>query len=343
MTQSESEKSNPSGKLRVAMLSRWHVHANEYAHTIQQNENAAVAAVWDEEAARGEDWARELNVPFFSDYTELLQSDRIDAVCVVAPTNMHTELMCAAAAHGKHIFTEKVLTTTAVDARRVRSAVIDSGIEFCISYPRQTVPEIRFAKSAIDQGLIGRVTASRIRIAHAGSSRDWLPEHFYDPIACGGGAMMDLGAHGMYLSRWLLGEPKRIVSLFNNVTDRAVEDNAISMIEFASGAIAVNETSFVAYPDSYSLEIDGTEGGVRMLSPRDGVQLRSDHADVKGWHTPATLPPRQPRPIDQWVSACHGGQSAEFSIDDAVALTDMMEAAYLAQRERRAIDLEEIG
>ena len=122
-----------------------------------------------------------------------------------------------------------------------------NGVRFCISYPRRTMPQILYAKQAVDDGLLGRVTAVRVRIAHDGAVRDWLPAHFYDPKACGGGAMMDLGAHGMYLCRWLLGPPKRIVSVFNTVTGRAVDDNTVSVIEFENGAIAVNETSFTGF------------------------------------------------------------------------------------------------
>ena len=325
--------------LRVAMLSRWHVHANEYANSISNHDDAELTAIWDEEPSRGSNWAKELEIPFVSDLDELLASDDVDAVCVVTPTNIHREVMVAAANAGKHIFTEKVLATTLADALAIKEAVQENQIKFCISFPRRTMPQILFAKQAVEQGLLGNVTAIRIRIAHAGASRDWLPAHFYDPIACGGGAMMDLGAHGMYISRWLGGVPSRVVSIFTCTTNKQVEDNAITMIEFESGAIAVNETSFVAYPDSYSLEIDGTKGAVRMLSPREGVEIRTDFGDQRGWHVPTELPVAHASPINQWVTACHNGQDTEFGIDEAVELTRLMEAAYISQNERRAVDL----
>ena len=314
--------------LRVAMLSRWQVHANEYCNSINRNPSSEVVAVWDEQADRGKAWATELDVPFVANYEALLSRDDVDAVCVVTPTNMHRSIMVAAAEAGKHIFTEKVLTTTVNEAREVASAVKNNDVTFCISFPRRCLPELKYAKQAIDDGLVGNATLVRIRIAHAGSSRDWLPEHFYDLDACGGGAMMDLGAHGMYLARWLLGTPRRVVSVFSNITERAVEDNAVSVIEFENGAIGVNETSFVAYPDSYSLELDGTAGGVRMLSPRDGVEIRSDRLESKGWNKVENLPTRSEAPIDQWVSGCLDGSAIDFGIKEAVELTELMDAAY---------------
>ena len=319
--------------LRVAMLSRWHVHADQYAGEIRANPNADVVAVWDEEPERGQAWAVELAVPCETDLDTLLARSDIDAVCVVTPTNLHRDVMVVAANAGKHIFTEKVLATTVADCHAIAEAVLANGVKFCISFPRRTMPQILYAKEAMDEGLFGRVTALRVRIAHDGAVRDWLPAHFYDPETCGGGAMMDLGAHGMYLSRWLLGQPKRIVSVFNTVTGRAVDDNTVSVIEFDNGAIAVNETSFTGFGGAYSLEIDGTEGGYRMLSPAEGVQVRSKHLEGNGWQRPYELPPAHPKPIDQWIAGCVNGARIEFGLNEAIQLTELMEAAYVADEE----------
>ena len=324
--------------LRVAMLSRWHVHANQYAGEIRANDSADVCAVWDEDAARGTAWANELEVPFQADLDTLLASDGIDAVCVVAPTNLHREVIVKAAEAGKHVFTEKVLATTVADCRAIAAAVRRNNVHFCISFPRRTAAALLYAKEALDAGLLGRPTALRLRVAHDGAVRDWLPAHFYDPDACGGGAMMDLGAHGMYLARWLLGPPKRIVSVFNTVTGRAVDDNAVCVIEFESGAIAVNETSFVGFGGSYSLEIDGTEGSYRMLSPSDGAQVRSKRFGDAKWREPEALPAPLPKPIDQWIAGCVAGAPIEFGLDPATQLTELMEAAYVSQREGRSVD-----
>jgi predicted dehydrogenase len=326
--------------LRVAVLSRWHVHADQYAREVRENGDAEVVRVWDEDAERGAAWAAQLGVAFEPDLAAVLRSDDVDAVCVTTPTNGHREVMVAAAEAGKHIFTEKVLAATMADARAIADAVQHSGVRFCISFPRRTMPAVLHAKQAAERGLFGRITAVRVRIAHDGAVRDWLPAHFYDPVTCGGGAMMDLGAHGMYICRWLLGKPQRIASVFNTVTGRAVDDNTVSVIEFENGAIAVNETSFTGFGGSYSLEIDGTEGGYRMLSPGEGVQVRSKHLDGSGWQNPEQLPAVLAKPIDQWIGGCVHGTPVEFGLVDAIQLTQLMEAAYIANAEGRSVDFD---
>jgi predicted dehydrogenase len=325
--------------LRIAALSAWHVHAPDYVRQVNAQADAEIACVWDEHADRGRRWAAELGVPFIERYTDVFARDDVDGVVVTSPTDMHRELIVAAAEAGKHVFTEKVLATTLAEARAIASAVRQSDINFAISFPRRGIAAMRHAKALIDAGKLGDVTLVRIRIAHDGSLRNWLPPHFYDPKACGGGAMIDLGAHGMYLSRWLLGDPVRIASVFTRVTKRAVEDNAVSTIEFASGAIAINETAFVSWGGAFCVEIDGTRGGFQMLNPRD-VRVRI--GDDKSWQAAESMPVDDIAPIPRWLAAIRGEGGGDFGmgIDEAVTLSMMMEAAYRSQQQRRTIDVQ---
>ena len=326
----------------VGVLSRWHVHATEYARTVNEQDEACVVAVWDEVAERGAKWAQELEIPFEGELDRLLARDDVDAVVVTTPTNMHRDVMVKAAQAGKHIFTEKVLALSVPECREIADAVSKAGVEFCISFPRQTIPPLRYAKQIIDEGRLGDVTLVRIRVAHDGATRDWLPAHFYDAEACGGGAMIDLGAHGMYLSRWLLGEPVRVSSIFNHVTERNVEDNCVTLIEFANRAIAINETAFVSWGGSYSVEIDGTEGGFWMLGPQE-VRVRGKaFGDDRAWQSVEELPPPGVVPIAQWIAAIEGKGEIEFGMEQAVHLTELMEAAYRSHYENRTVSLVEV-
>ena len=61
--------------IKVALLSRWHVHADDYARDIKEINDLSIELVWDEEVERGEGWAKELNVPFLGEIP-LVQSVR---------------------------------------------------------------------------------------------------------------------------------------------------------------------------------------------------------------------------------------------------------------------------
>ncbi len=319
--------------IRVAMLSRWHVHAADYQRQLQANPDVAITAIWDEDPQRGAAWAAELGVPFEADLDLLLARDDVDAVVVTTPTNLHGQVMEKAALAGKHIFTEKVLALTLPECDAIAAAVEKSGVRFCISFPHRIQPANLFVKQALEDGLVGEPTLLRIRNAHNGAVAGWLPEHFYDPVACGGGAMMDLGAHPMYLSRWLLGEPESVSSTFGHVTGRAVEDNAVSVIRFRSGAIAVAETSLVSPGSPFMLELYGTKGSILVGGPDASVRLFSQ---VPGHETdghtliPAErLPQALPMPMTQWLDSIRSGENrVVFGLREGRELTEQMVMAY---------------
>lgn len=310
--------------MKTAILGTWHVHTEEYTRAILANPQAEAAVIWDSDIARGKAFAEKLGVPFTDDLDSILNDASIDSVVVCSATCDHPELLTKAANAGKNIFTEKVLTIGVEDAEKVAAAVKAAGKVFTISYPHRTFPTLRAAKALLDSGKLGTVTYARVRNVHNGSSADWLPPHFYDKAQCGGGAMMDLGAHPMYTLYWLLGEPKTITSTFTEVTHRGVEDNAVSVIEFANGAIGVSETGFVSECNPYTLEISGTDGAMMI------------HGESAQWGGKATggkwvdleLPEKIQLPVDQWVDAVTNGTPSPFTIDEAVMLTRLMDGAY---------------
>ena len=315
--------------LKVAMLSKWHVHARDYARQINENPRAQVTCVWDENAQRGKEWANELGVPFYAGLSDALANS--DAVCVDTPTSMHREVITAAARAGKHVFTEKVLAFTVKEATEIADEVKKAGVKFCISFPQRTFPVMLYVKQAVDSGALGDITLMRARNVHGGALLNRLPEYWYDPATTGGGAMMDLGAHPMYLSSWILGKPRRFSSAFSNFTPRAVEDHAVSLIEFESGAVSVVETSLVNPYSKRMLEVYGTKGAV--LCENDQVQvLTQDNGPIQGWVTPSALPKALPMPIELWVNGIMDGTEIPFGLTEAIALTELMEGAYKASK-----------
>ena len=327
--------------LKVAMLSYWHVHAWDYTRQLMARDDVKITAVWDEIPERGEKAAKEIGAAFEADLDTLLKRDDVDAVVVDTPTNLHKEVMVAAAQAGKHIFTEKVMAITVKDCQELADAVRKAGVKFCISFPHRTMPHNLFAKKVVDEKLIGDITLLRVRNAHDGSVGGWLPDHFYDPDECGGGAMIDLGAHGMYLSRWLLGEPVRITSIFNNYIDKPVEDNAVSVIEFKNKAIAINETGFVTSNSPFTMELHGTHGSLFIGGSENKVRLISKKIDsqVSGWITPTQLPEPLPSAINQWVDGILNDGEIIFGLEDGIQLTELMEGAYKSHRENRIVEL----
>ena len=194
---------------------------------------------------------------------------------------------------------------------------------FVISLPWKYSRPCAAVKAAADSGVLGKLNYLRFRNCHSGSTANWLPSHFYNAAQCGGGAMIDLGAHGMYLTHWILGLPETASSVFTLAhrspknTD-GVEDNAVTVMGFPGGAIAVNETGFVSGVSPVVLEVFGENGFVRMEDGRVTLRVGSEETELP-------LSEACPAPIVQFLT---GNILPGCGIEEATALTRMMEMAY---------------
>lgn len=308
--------------LSVAMLSKWHVHAGGYASQLKNSGKVEIKAVWDDNAERGENWAKELGCEFVPCLDTLLARDDIDAVVCDAPTTAHHDILIKAAKAGKHIFTEKALAPTVKECEEVKAAVEEAGVTFVISYPQRGRPCVQLAKKLIAEGKLGKVTMVRVRDAHNGVSGNWLPDYWFEAKDAAGGSMMDLGCHPMYLLAYFLGMPKRVTGLFTAPYGKPVDENAVAIAEFAEGALGVAETGFISANSPQSLEIYGTAGS--FISHGENVTLYGIDAD-------ATLPEAKPSPLMQFVDAVIAGTGspAGLGIDDAIDLTRLLENSYI--------------
>jgi predicted dehydrogenase len=327
-------------KVNVLMLSKWHVHAEGYAKTVQEQPDAQITCVWDDDAERGAAWAKGLGVDFEPDLGKALARADVDAVVVDTATSDHLKVMVAAANAGKHIFTEKALAPTVKDCQTIADAVAKNGVKFCISHPNLITPLAQYCKQAIDEGILGKITYMRMRSAHDGSVRGWLPDYWYDVEKAGGGAMMDLGCHPMYTAAYLLGKPKRIASIFNtNYAPAPADDNAVSVVEFENNAIAVLETGFVSPYNGNFFELLGTEGAVTAVG--DQIKVRSNQFK-DGWFIPDKnkLPDAQPIALRQWLDGILYGKPIPFDTAKGIALTELLENAYKSHETQTIVKID---
>jgi len=321
--------------VNVLMLSKWHVHAVDYARALAAQPDARITCVWDEDAARGRAWAEELGVRFEADLDAALARAEVDAVVVDTPTSDHCPVMVKAANAGKHIFTEKAMAATVEECRQIADAVAKNGVKFCISFPNLTTSLAQLCKQAIEEGSLGKIHYMRMRMAHDGALRNWLPPYWYDVEKACGGAMMDLGCHPMYAASYLLGKPTRIASMFNNtMAPPPGEDNAVSVVEFEGGAIAVLETGFISPYHGDAFELLGTEGAIVRTANK--IKMKTNRFDG-GWYVPASLPDPRPAAIRQWLDGIQAGTPIPFDTARGIALTELLENAYRSHAEQRIV------
>ena len=321
--------------LRVAVVGAWHVHAGDYARRTQREPDAELIAVWDDDPERGAGLAGAVDVDYTDDLAALLARADLDGVTVTASTADHSDVIGAAIAAGKHVFTEKLLAPTVAEAEEILAAARAAGVQVTVSLPRLYHGYTAAITAVLDAGALGRLTYARARLAHDGATAGWLPERFFDAGAAIGGALTDLGCHPTYLVQRILGSrPSTVSATYRSLTGRAVEDHAVVTVGYDDGAIGVIEAGFVS-ANPFTIEVFGTDGSL-LFSDATGDVLLSDGRG-QGWHA-VPVPVDAPDAYARWVRAIRTGVQETDNLDRAVELTRLVVAANAAAGSGRAID-----
>jgi predicted dehydrogenase len=304
-----------------------------------------ILAAWDDNSRRGQALADRFTCQYYSDLDAFLANPAIDAVIICSPTSQHAEHIIRAAIAGKHIYVEKSPFTSLEGAYLAREAVKKSGVHFMVSSPMEK-PRVRFAKRFIDEGKLGVINEIRFRLTNDGAIDRTEPTSIYNKEENGGGAMIDFGQHGVHILNWFLGMPVRTSARFGYVTDFAkkyrIEDNAVALYEFESGAIGVVEAGWASPYHECFLDIFGTKGrlhvvGDDVLYTPDGTKKIFDDVSYElGGKNPVHVPESDlPEPflfpLRHWIETIiNDTPDDRQNIDEAVAWTEMLVAAYRA-------------
>ena len=180
-----------------------------------------------------------------TDYRDLLRDRDVELVWITAPNRLHAPMTIDAAQAGKHVVCEKPLCMTLEEADAMIAACHKADVLLLYAEELFFTPKYVKAKQMADEGAFGRVHLVKQGEKHSGPHSPW----FWDVEQSGGGAVMDLGCHGIAFCWWFLGKPK-IKSVYSQMAtqvhgDRTRgEDEAVTIIEFETGAIGMVESSW---------------------------------------------------------------------------------------------------
>src|SRR5271163_5001671 len=134
-----------------------------------------VAAALTSDPARNRAAAEELHIPrAYKDFEEMAAAeaqrhDRIDAVAIVTPNNLHFAPAKAFLEAGIHVICDKPLTTTLSDARELAGIVQRTGLIFGLTHNYTGYPMVRQAREMIRDGALGNLRVIQVEYA-----QDWL-------------------------------------------------------------------------------------------------------------------------------------------------------------------------
>jgi myo-inositol 2-dehydrogenase/D-chiro-inositol 1-dehydrogenase len=248
-------------KVRVGLIGGGFV-SSLHAEAFQEVPEATLTAVCGLEKGLIEAFGRKWKIPFTTtDYRRVLERKDVDMVVLGIPNDLHREVTAAAAEARKHVVVEKPLAHTLEDGRAMVEACRKRKVKLMYAETLCFSPKYARAKQLVDEGAVGKLYMIKQGEKHSGPHSDW----FYDVRRSGGGAIMDMGCHGIEWARWTYGKPKvrSVLAHCQHVYHKRTkgEDNSVILVEFEGGGIALIEDSWVKHGGMDDrVELHGTAG-----------------------------------------------------------------------------------
>jgi predicted dehydrogenase len=311
----------------------------------------------------------------YQDHRELLEDPEVQAVDVCTPTRTHLPLSLAAIAAGKHVLCEKPLHTESGPAFAAAVAAAKRGVRTKLGFTFRYSPAIRQIKRWIEDGTLGDV----FHVQGFEQNSQFLdPDYPLRQVALDAprdrlvpASIIGYGSHLIDLMRWLGGEfssvassmrnfiPERQIAGFAGRQRIQIEDATVALVEYASGAQGLLQSSYIAvgnYP-GVEIRVYGSKGAAtaRLIS-EFGIaeQLKFATAQavefqevvLEASHFPAGTSLSTPWPelyyrnlIRHFVDEILEDRTQECTFYDGAKSQQIVDAIIVAHAERRWVKL----
>jgi len=240
-----------------------------HAEAIKNVSIAELEAVYDPVLELAERLGRKYEVKYYTDYEEMLSNPHIDAVNICTPSGLHADLGIKASQYGKHVLVEKPIDIKLEKADALIESCKRYNVKLGVVSQHRFDPGVRVLKKVIAEGKLGKLIIVDAYIK-------WFrPQSYYDSSKWrgtwaldGGGTLINQAIHCVDLLLYLAGSVEKVdaycATLAHNIE---VEDTAIVLVKYTSGAMGIIQSSTACYPGfTERLEFYGTNGSVILES-----------------------------------------------------------------------------
>ena len=220
----------------------------------------------------------------YSDLGAMLRDSRVDAVFIASPNALHVQHALQAAQAGKHVFSEKPMTTTLDDAVAMVRTCRARGVKLGVGYHLRQHPGVREARRLVAEGALGTVALAQgqwgfgVRGQDRPPPRTGLRQWWDDPDLMGhASTMMGTGVHVVDTLRFVLGQEitevaatpmaRQQCSLWNNYSPWSYDSMAAPSRPSVAGGVclihATTSSSLEALAVSSAATLCGRDGRAR--------------------------------------------------------------------------------
>ncbi len=346
-------------KTRMALIGPGDVAQRDYLPEFQRiADRAQIVDVCGHGEARARDTAARFGARWHTDYRQMLAQTTADMVLNLTPIQLHAEVTLAAIAAGKHVFSEKPVAGSAVDAVKIARAADAAGVIVVAAPSVMLFPQVRHVCDLLAQDAIGPV--------HFARGRGWggLPPwggYSGDPapfFARGGGPLRDMAVYPLHVLTGLLGPVLRVTALSARVQTAFTPGDGLRVgqrvpveepdlwsmvLDFGNSRIASLESNNAAHASrAPELELFGMRGTIAMSLIDVGapVEIMKAEGDWSWRPSPHANGGRAAGP-DHLLGVIHlldclrDGAQPVLSLRAATHVLAVIDAAYESAREGR--------
>jgi predicted dehydrogenase len=322
-------------------------------------ELVAVADVFVEKAVAA---AQEYDVEsHFGSLDQMLARADFDLLVNNTPIPQHYEVTLAALRAGRHVYTQKPMTTTVAEATHLIEEARSRNLTLAVAPEHPTRPIVKKLASLIADGVIGKVTFARVQSSHDGPEKHNVPRDstwFYKP---GSNPILDLGVHGLSQITAIVGPVKRVTCVSGRSQDVRlttkgpfagkkidveIDDNSLLTLDFGDARFAYLDATYCV-PASLSprMEIHGTEGTLTVVARPDNpreADLRLYRTATDSWEeveVPAA-PPVRDLGVLHVVECLREGTPLLLTGERGRHLVEVLAKAPEAAAQGRTLDIE---
>jgi UDP-N-acetyl-2-amino-2-deoxyglucuronate dehydrogenase len=295
-------------KVRTAIIGCGKVSDLHAAALIKTAESQFVA-VYSRNQEKAARYGRRYGVQGFSDIEEMIVSAGIEAVIICTPHPAHCQAAVIAAEAGAHILVEKPLASSLKDCDAILAAAKKAKVKVGTVCQRRFYGPVQRIRRAIDAGKIGRPALGTVVML------GWRDQKYYesDPWrgkwrAEGGGVLVNQAPHQLDLLQWFMGPIVELFGAWSNINHPyiEVEDTAVAIVRFASGALGNIVVSNSQKPGIYcKVHIHGQNGASVGVQTDGGAMFVAGMSSIL-----------EPPVNDIWTIAGEERMLAEWQAED---------------------------
>ncbi|PWH19381.1 MAG: gfo/Idh/MocA family oxidoreductase [Ardenticatenia bacterium] len=251
-----------------------------HARIFSELPGTELVAVADTEPRRAEAVATRYGARPYTDYRQMLEKERPDAVSIAVPTALHEPVGLDALESGAHVLIEKPIAATPEGAQRLIDQARELGQQLMVGHVVRFNPAMQALKQKLEAGELGRVF--QIFCRRIGP----FPARVRDV-----GVVIDLAPHDLDVMRFLLGsEPFRIYAEMERRIHTEHEDLLWGVLRFPEGIVGILELNWLTPVKIRETLILGERGMFRVDDLNQDLYFyENGQAAELSWSTLQTL------------------------------------------------------